>query len=281
MNDYNDELETKAISVKNQIILYESLLNLRMKIQKLLTLSNRLPLDLSLLNNEQNNEMKNQSLKGIQKLQNIFLDMEDLICNENSSPKTKKRKASTSGQFLSKKFCLLKEHYPAIIDEWHEKTKFVHTNVNLKKFNSFDVRPSKIIEKILMDKDRLINRTKVKRSQYKIIGENDEIDDGQIFDDDDFYQSLLRQIIESKTANASSHYSLSSSNKIAEIQRLRSKSKKSVDTKASKGRKIRYDVHEKLVNFMAPVDRTTMEDDAKNDLFKSLFGNFSTPSDDL
>ncbi|KAH9530057.1 hypothetical protein DERF_003895 [Dermatophagoides farinae] len=287
---YNDEIEMKAISVKNQMILYESLLNLRMKIQKLLTLSNRLPLDLSILNDEQNQEMKNQSMKGIQKLQNLFIEIEDLICHygdDDPSFDRKKRKASDQMQFeqiLSKRFCTLKEYYPTIIDEWHDKTKFVHTNVNLKKFNSFDIRPSKIIDKILMDKDRLINRTKIQRSQYQIIGDeiDDDDDDGgggqrrqDIFDDDDFYQSLLRQIIDNKTSNASSQDGSSSSslNKIIEIQRLRSKSKKSIDTKASKGRKIRYDVHEKLVNFMAPIDRTTMEDEAKNDLFKSVFVN--------
>ena len=269
MNDYNDELEMKAISVKNQLILYESLLNLRMKIQKILTLSNRLPLDLSILNNDERNmEMKNQSL----------------ICNNNDdgdleTTKMKKRKSTNSEKILAKRFCTLKQYYPEIIDEWHEKTKFVHQNINLKKFDSFNIRPSKIIDKILMDKERLINRTKIKRSQYKIIGENnDEIgDDGHIFDDDDFYQSLLRQIIESKTSNAASSEYLSS-NKITEIQRLRNKSKKLIDTKASKGRKIRYDIHEKLVNFMAPLDRTIMEDDAKNDLFKSLFGNYSIES---
>ncbi|XP_075676340.1 apoptosis antagonizing transcription factor [Dermatophagoides pteronyssinus] len=283
MNDYNDELEMKAISVKNQLILYESLLNLRMKMQKILTLSNRLPLDLSILNNDERNmEMKNQSLKGIQKLQNIFLEMDDLICNNNDdgdleTTKMKKRKSTNSEKILAKRFCTLKQYYPEIIDEWHEKTKFVHQNINLKKFDSFNIRPSKIIDKILMDKERLINRTKIKRSQYKIIGnvEDDEIDDdGHIFDDDDFYQSLLRQIIESKTSNTASSEYLSS-NKITEIQRLRNKSKKLIDTKASKGRKIRYDIHEKLVNFMAPLDRTIMEDDAKNDLFKSLFGNYS------
>merc|ERR1712130_110867 len=37
------------------------------------------------------------------------------------------------------------------------------------------------------------------------------------------------------------------------VQRLRSKMKKKVDTRASKGRKVRYDIHSKLVNFMAPV----------------------------
>merc|ERR1712025_937999 len=38
-----------------------------------------------------------------------------------------------------------------------------------------------------------------------------------------------------------------------QIQKLRAKLKKKVDTRASKGRKVRYDIHTKLVNFMAPI----------------------------
>ncbi|KAL8199175.1 UNVERIFIED_CONTAM: hypothetical protein K2H54_036205 [Gekko kuhli] len=47
------------------------------------------------------------------------------------------------------------------------------------------------------------------------------------------------------------------------IQKLRSKIRKKVDRKASKGRKIRYHVHSKLVSFMAPIDNCTMNDDAR------------------
>jgi len=58
-----------------------------------------------------------------------------------------------------------------------------------------------------------------------------------------------------------------------ELSNLRNKVKRKVDTKASKGRKIRYTVHEKLVNFMAP-DPTAYSSTttvAKDQLFASLF----------
>lgn len=39
-----------------------------------------------------------------------------------------------------------------------------------------------------------------------------------------------------------------------------------------KGRKIRYDVHDKLVHFMAPDESVhTSTDQARDDLFRSLF----------
>ena len=58
-----------------------------------------------------------------------------------------------------------------------------------------------------------------------------------------------------------------------QIQKMRSKIKKKVDTKASKGRKTRFDIHAKLVNFMAPVYvESVLCDGAKTELFKSFFG---------
>lgn len=282
LNDYDEQTKFKAIAVKNQYKIYESLIGLRIKLQKLLTISNRLPFNYTLIDNK-NKEILDQTIKGIQKLQKIFLEIDDQIeindknKEDNNCQKSGKRKSTDiDDMVLSKRFCSLKEYYPSIIDEWYEKTKFVQSNLKLKKFNFFDVRPSQVIEQILSDKDRLINRTKVKRSQYKIIGDNSENTNNDehehIYDDDDFYHTILSQIIENKL---NVNQDLLLKKKFTDIQRLRNKAKKNVDTKASKGRKIRYDVHEKLVNFMAPIDTTTWEEKAKDDLFKSLFGNFS------
>lgn len=54
---------------------------------------------------------------------------------------------------------------------------------------------------------------------------------------------------------------------------MRNKKRKSklIDTKASKGRKIRYETHQKLVNFLAPIDTSKWTDSAKDELFSSLF----------
>ena len=61
------------------------------------------------------------------------------------------------------------------------------------------------------------------------------------------------------------------------LQRLRSKAKRgTVDTRASKGRKTRFDIHAKLVSFAAPEERPGWwRDEARNELFSSLFGKCS------
>lgn len=51
-----------------------------------------------------------------------------------------------------------------------------------------------------------------------------------------------------------------------------SRVKKIVDTKASKGRKLRYHVHDKLQNFMAPVPVLRWERRRVDELFGSLLG---------
>ena len=122
------------------------------------------------------------------------------------------------------------------------------------------------------------------RSTYDVLGQkstssgdennDDKEHDVEIFDDDDFYHQLLRELIERKTEDVTDPLLLGQ--KWLQIQKMRNKIKKKVDTKASKGRKTRFDIHAKLVNFMAPVFvESVLSDDAKTELFKSLFGKSS------
>lgn len=60
------------------------------------------------------------------------------------------------------------------------------------------------------------------------------------------------------------------------VQKLRRRNKRAVDTRASKGRKLRYDPHPKLVDFMAPIDVVDANPQARMSLLKSLFGRRET-----
>ena len=135
-----------------------------------------------------------------------------------------------------------------------------------------------------MDKDRILKRTQLKRSLFKICGKVEVISsesldeirdrhlkdyDEEIFDDQDFYNQLLRELIERKTNSVSDPVELS--RRAIELQKLRSQNKKNVDTKASKGRKIRFEVHKPMVNFMAPIYRTTMPEEARFELTNSKY----------
>ncbi|CAI8025289.1 Protein AATF [Geodia barretti] len=142
------------------------------------------------------------------------------------------------------------------------------------------------IKHVLQDKERLVKRSQLKRSVYRVLGKREEAEDGshdshlrshdeEIYDEDDFYHQLLKDLIERKMNHAESADPVVMGRQWMALQKLRSKVKKKVDTKASKGRKIRYDVHPKLVGFMAPVEQGEMSHSARNDLFVSLFGAHS------
>ena len=81
----------------------------------------------------------------------------------------------------------------------------------------------------------LLSRTRRKRSKGPHVtseegaGDKGSDEDEEVFDDTDFYQQLLRDVIESKGGSGQ----LMSS-------QTRKKSKKNVDTRASKGRKLRF-----------------------------------------
>jgi protein AATF/BFR2 len=95
----------------------------------------------------------------------------------------------------------------------------------------------------------------------------------EIYDDTDYYHQLLRELIERKSSDVTDPVQLG--RKWLELQKLRSKMKRKIDTRATKGRKIRYVVHSKLVNYMAPVSQSLFSEEAKTELFNSLFGKGS------
>lgn len=93
------------------------------------------------------------------------------------------------------------------------------------------------------------------------------------YDDSIFYQSLLRELVDQRTASSKSTSGaivvLPSTTK---LHPKASGGKKAVDTRASKGRKVRYTPHEKLQNFTAEEDRSKWEERSRREFFGSLLG---------
>lgn len=168
-----------------------------------------------------------------------------------------------------------------VIDEWYERTRFTTAGTR-KGMESFEQPPTVQIKQIMSDEKRLLRRTQLRRSHYPVIGKTAAADadanergskeqdyDPEVFDDDDFYHQLLRELIDSKTGDSTD--SMTVTRKWLEIQKLRSRMKKKVDTRASKGRKLRFETHKELLNFMAPITTFHFTEEAKDELFSSLF----------
>lgn len=201
--------------------------------------------------------------------------------------KRKIRKNGSGGLIKKSKLAVyadqLEENYNAytnyrnpVLQKWNERTK---TAKDLKNpAANLDI-VTKIDNALLRKKD-LIQKTQTYRGDFEICGvEMPEPDANgvvadqvlpEIFDDSEFYHQLLRELIEYKSNVDENQAEITQ--KFIELQKVRSRMKKKVDTRASKGRKIRYIVHNKLVNFMPPRDDSEWTDEAKNELFSSLFG---------
>ncbi len=217
-------------------------------------------------------------------------------------PPPKKMKIKEYEMTLAKSSENLLGYRNSTIQLWNDKTRLASGAVagggGSKSFSAFEQHTStlKQIEFILSDRSRLVARTQTKRSDYRVLGKalpatqdaeegataggggGDAELDPEIFDDDDFYHLLLKDLIDRKTGGAAGADSGQLGRHWLQMQKLRSQAKKgSVDTRASKGRKTRYDIHSKLVNFMAPLGHTPRwwKDEARNELFSSLFGKGS------
>lgn len=212
---------------------------------------------------------------------------QELPKKNNTKIVAKKRKLEDYEKEIATTHKTFKSFRDSTIQKWNEKTRLASaTNVKNAPTNTILQQ----ISYILSDRDKLIRRTQLKRSEYDIVGyekpiekeidqngtevtkdrkDNDEYIP-EIFDDSDFYHQLLRELIECKSADITDPVQLS--RQWIALQQMRSKMKRKVDTKATKGRKIKYVVHNKLVNFMAPEKCTTWTDESTNELYSSLFG---------
>ena len=130
-----------------------------------------------------------------------------------------------------------------MIDKWNERAN--STSATLKKLKVFNQSASKQIELALQDKEKLVARAQTLKADVKVVGmgEDEHFNAGQVnedvFDDADFYQQLLREFINSKMTVTDGDDSVAMTRQALALQQLKHKQKKSVDTKASKGRKIK------------------------------------------
>ena len=120
----------------------------------------------------------------------------------------------------------------------------------------------------------LLGRKRLSAEEYEY--------DKEIFNDNDFYNFLLKEFLlnNEKEIDDSNYVEKKDENGLVEgrydltmryILNKNNKIKKNVDTKASKNRKIRYDKHEEIINFMVP-EINFKEISGRNIIINSLFG---------
>ncbi|KAH8145379.1 uncharacterized protein LAJ45_10662 [Morchella importuna] len=263
----------KGSAVRQQQKTFDSFLSIRIKLQKALISTNSLS----------ETPVKPESWKATEgaalKLWNI---LHDLRCDLSDSRTGNKRKrddyegaVDTATEALATKMHQLDRDAASwretTLDKWSGKTQGVSTaNLGKKLNNAASThRPlvASINETLSYDQDRLIIRTRTPRSMAPGCTEAEH---PEIFDDADFYQLLLKTLVDRRMVDGGVG---AGAGAITWTTAMRdSKKKKVVDTKASKGRKLRYQVQEKIQNFMAPLENNTWHEQQIDELFSSLLG---------
>lgn len=305
-----DNQLNKGVCVQNQLQIWEKLLEVRIHSQKMLIKANSLPQPQKFEELTQKNadfsELANDTVDKVSTLVSQMRDLQSLLLrgfSETREIALKRKplrlgniddvevKRSRLGTQLNEDYSNFKDYQYSVISKWHDRTKVLTPGSikTQKQLGNIDVLRK--IEGVLANRDELIKKSQLLKGGYELFdkhtgsvesktngdstGNNNE--DGEesiysveVYDDTDFYHTQLRELIEYKTSASNSANEMAK--QFAELQKLRKKMKKTVDTRASKGRKIRYVVHNKLVSFMAPNDSGNWTDEQKDELFKSLFG---------
>ncbi|KYN13629.1 PREDICTED: protein AATF [Trachymyrmex cornetzi] len=344
MFETNVDIEIeKGNCVRNQLKLWENFLEIRIKLQKCVIISNQMPqydvhkelgsdinfvkrvsetkMKLTLIM-ENMLQLKDLLLKQYPETKNLYIDVKKIKTDKNKNiniddPLAKEISSDTeveleNGKQLSidentevieelvpqKRLrydyekVLQKDHdshrkyRDSVIKKWNDKTRFATGSLNKGSSQT----TLKQIEFVMRDISKLRKRTQLKRSEYNVVGKcllNEDNDgrriqeyDPEIYDDDDFYHQLLRDLIEYKSSDMTDPVQLSK--QWIQLQNMRKKMKRKINTRATKGRRVRYNVHNKLVNFMAPITvYDTWTDNTKNELYNSLFRKIKSTEEQI
>ncbi|KAM6496856.1 Apoptosis antagonizing transcription factor domain containing protein, partial [Amanita muscaria] len=286
----------KGRAVSRQIAIWDAILEARIRVQKAVNAANRLPRPNEMdvyTRHPQCRDALDKMLNEAMRFSDELFDLQEYLLTKNdnvSVPPRKKRRVDNDSQpdyedqlKDASEDAAAFEHamHPWLVQtlhKWSAKVQAVAPSVllpsNRNAFSKNSQQTKSVVqlveETLSSGHDKLLSRTRVRRGKDGRITDGGDQDgsgvveeDQELFDDTDFYHQLLRDVIDSKGGLEDDWMA---------IQKEK-KAKKKVDTKASKGRKIRYQVHDKLQNFMVPVPIVgAWHEEQVDELFGSLLG---------
>ncbi|KAF9767513.1 rRNA-processing protein bfr2 [Fusarium sp. DS 682] len=266
----------KGLAIRQQRKGYDGLLNLRIRLQKALIAANTFETLES--SPEPESEPYEAAEEAAIKLLNTISSLKD---NFGPSRAGEKRKRELDVSMTTSEIWeqLQAEEQRSTksredrLEKWSRKVQ----SVNVTAPKGLESRNKTLINALkeqLIDPDnRLAKRSRVPRSCAPAQAAKGVSEDSNIYDDADFYQLLLKELVDQRTVEGSSGAGAGAAVPTVVLTAAKDvKSRKNVDRKASKGRKMRFTVHEKLQNFMAPEDRRAWEQGAIDRFFGTLFG---------
>lgn len=301
----NDALKGYAIQLQNKT--FEKIIDVRLKFQKSVTSSNLLPIN-STTYEEVKSEASDKLLKQAKSelfelLDGLFSLRNELEDNEENKITSPKKRSFTKYSEVTKNAdSELNSKRNVVLTKWSAKVSNSSGSnaMNANKFRTINQSFEQQVNNNLSDMDRLIKRTKLNRRNITPIGynpedhqkqeeaEGDNHDDDDdipeetmirkkaqgsenpfIFDDEDFYRVLLNDLVDKKVQSSDPTTGITIN--LRSAQKV-NKLKNNVDTKASKGRKLRYHIQEPIANFESSTGSWKWNDDQIDEFFASLLG---------
>ncbi|CAN6358344.1 unnamed protein product [Urochloa humidicola] len=284
MNQPREEDALRGSAVKNQKAIWDKTLEIRFLLQKPFSTSNKLPQEpvkAKFCNHDKEVEQayeylldsSKQTLGSMMELQEALLLSNQAASDANEIPSASNGENDEwlEVQRLQTRITMFRN---TEIDKWHRKIQVTMGAAALKgKLHTFNQNISDQVAGYMRDPSRMTNRMYLTKAAVGVFGEDvgepgaaegqTAEGDPELLDDSEFYQQLLKEFLESCDRGASE-------SAIYALRKQQVKKRKLVDRRASKSRKIRYHVHEKITNFMAPGPMTLPPIAPK--LFENLFG---------
>uniref|UniRef100_A0A1J3K0N3 Protein AATF n=1 Tax=Noccaea caerulescens TaxID=107243 RepID=A0A1J3K0N3_NOCCA len=285
----------KGQAVKNQKALWDKTLELRFLLQKSFSSSNRLPQEAVkscfCSEDEKVSTAYTDLITSSKKTLDSLLELQEALFENNPSvdqqvngtaalkpSESSKSDAEDSDEWqrisdLQKRMSVFRNK---AVDKWQRRTQVTTGAAAIKgKLHAFNQNVSEQVASYMRDPSRMIKQMQQSRSTVAVFGtvpkeaiepnqeENQVEGDPELVEDAEFYQQLLKEFFETidPASSEAAFYAM---------KKFQTKKRKIVDRRASKCRKIRYNVHEKMVNFMAP--RPVRIPPNTADLLKNLFG---------
>ena len=286
----------KGQDVRKQIKNWEKTLRLRISFQKILTTVSRLPPPVLLSEYfEETPNARDEIDAAAAELEDIATQMLELrlyLWKQNFSSMSADlskhvRVDASASKALEDLEHVLEPHINTLLTRWSNKISSAPHSRNSSSSSRLQLRAmnQNVVDQIRQalagdGMDRLVQRTQVWRADdmdrlgvIATASQESRPTDTEVFDDSDFYAQLLRDLIdnagimETGASNAASDALMSR------------KRKRNVDVRASKGRRLRYEVMEKVQNFMPPIPRVTWDDAQTERLFSQLASTTTASSD--
>lgn len=268
----------KGEAVKTQRKTFDTLLNSRIRLQKALISTNSMAAEPCKTKTARDAPIEAAEAAALTLLNN--LTSLRLSLEESRTGQKRKRTTFDSTTSSSEIWANIQDsekttlpHRKVVLERWSNKTKATTVTNNKARLNASAQQTLTEVLDSQLTSSHLVTRTQTPRSCAPLQSSGKAAQpDPAIYDDADFYGLMLKELLEQRSAdlnaNGTAEFVVQAPWQVAR----EAKTKKVVDTKASKGRRLRYTVQEKLQNFMAPEERGEWGDRQRDELFSSLFG---------